>query len=145
MLRIVPVSFRNAAEYVAVWHRSHPIPPRGHKFSLGVVDKEGFLGGVAIVGRPIARELDDAFTLEVTRLVTDGTRNACSKLYGATWRAARALGYQRLVTYTQDGESGASLRAAGWCPVAELPPREKWNRAGAADTGGTARIRWETP
>ncbi|MBB4930651.1 hypothetical protein F4561_001471 [Lipingzhangella halophila] len=144
-LRIVPVSLRDAGEYVAVWHRHHPRPPRGHKFSLGVCNAQGYLVGVAIVGRPVARGLDDARTLEVTRLATDGTANACSKLYGAAWRATRALGYDRLVTYTQHGESGASLRAAGWRPAAALPPRESWNRPGAAGSGATARMRWEAP
>ncbi|TQN32641.1 hypothetical protein FHX37_2618 [Haloactinospora alba] len=145
MLWIVPVSFRDAAAYVAIWHRHHSRSPRGHKFSLGVVNAENYVVGVAIVGRPIARGLDDARTLEVTRLATDGTHNACSKLYGATWRAARALGYERLVTYTHTDESGASLRAAGWRPAAVLPPREGWNRPGAVAAGGIARTRWEVP
>lgn len=144
-LRLIPVSFPDAAAYVTEWHRHHPRPPRGHKFSLGVLDIDGLLVGVAIVGRPNARALDDGRTLEVTRLATDGTRNACSRLYGAAWRAGRALGYDRLVTYTQDGETGASLRAAGWHAAAHLPPRKGWNRNGTADTGGIARTRWEAP
>lgn len=73
--------------------------------------------GVAIVGRPVARTLDDGWTLEVTRVATDGTKNACSALYASAWRAARAMGYQRLITYTLPSEGGASLRAAGWRTV----------------------------
>lgn len=111
-LRIVPVSFADAVAFVAEWHRHHA-PPVGHKFSLGVA-RERVLCGVAIVGRPVVRHLDNGRTLEVNRTATDGTPNANSMLYGASWRAAKALGYDRLVTYTQAGESGASLRAAGW-------------------------------
>jgi hypothetical protein len=69
---------------------------------------------VVIVGRPVARMLDNGWTLEVNRCCTDGTRNACSLLYGAAWRAAKALGYRRLITYTLPEEGGASLRGAGW-------------------------------
>jgi len=61
-------------------------------------------------------------------VATDGTPNACSMLYAACWRAAKALGYRRLVTYTQDGETGASLRAAGWHVIAARPPRPGWDR-----------------
>lgn len=85
------------------------------------------LVGVAIVGRPVARSFDDGRTLEVTRVATDGTPNASSMLYAAAWRAASAMGFRRLVTYTQHGESGASLRAAGWSVIAERPPRPGWN------------------
>lgn len=75
--------------------------------------------GVAVVGRPVARHLQDGWTAEVTRVATDGTRNACSMLYGACWRACRALGWRRLVTYTLDTEPGTSLRAAGWTLVGD--------------------------
>lgn len=124
-MRIVPVSFRQACEFIAAWHRHHGAP-RGHKFSLGVAADETLVG-VAIVGRPVARHFDNGTTLEVTRSATDGTSNANSMLYGACWRAAKALGYDRLITYTQLGESGSSLRAAGWRIVAERPPRPGWN------------------
>jgi hypothetical protein len=67
-----------------------------------------------MVGRPISRYLDDGLTLEVNRCCTDGTKNACSMLYGAAWRAAKALGYKHIVTYTRQSENGASLRASGW-------------------------------
>ena len=98
--------------YVEQHHRHHG-PVVGHKFSIGLSDGEKIVG-VAIVGRPVARHLDDGWTLEVNRLCTDGTRNACSMLYSAAWRAARAMGYKRLVTYILDTENGASLRASGW-------------------------------
>jgi hypothetical protein len=104
---------------------------------------------VAIVGRPVARHLDDGLTLEVTRVATDSTKNACSLLYAAAWRAAKALGYRRLVTYTQAGESGASLRAAGWHLVAHLPPAPSWSRPSRPrtdhGTAGIARYRWHAP
>lgn len=126
-LRIVPVRFEDACGFVATWHRHHQ-PPVGHKFSLGVVTPDDTLVGVAIVGRPVARHLDDGMTLEVNRTATDGTSNANSALYGAAWRAAKALGYRRLITYTQAGETGASLRGAGWRVVAERPPTAGWTR-----------------
>ena len=125
-LRIVPVKFEVACGFVATWHRHHQ-PPIGHKFSVGVVTPDDVLRGVAIVGRPVARSYDDGSTLEVNRSATDGTPNANSALYGAAWRAAKALGYRRLVTYTQDGESGSSLRAAGWRVIAERPARPGWS------------------
>lgn len=124
-LQLVPVTFADACAFVAQWHRHHR-PPVGHKFSVGVA-ADTTLVGVAMVGRPVARHLDNGRTLEVIRTATDGTRHANSMLYGAAWRAASALGYRRLITYTQAGESGASLRAAGWQVVAELAPRAGWD------------------
>jgi len=98
-LTISPVSFREACEFVAAHHR-HNKPPRGHKFSIGLVRDDLLpddprLVGVAMAGRPVARALDDGVTLEANRTCTDGTRNANSMLYGAVWRAAVALGYRR--------------------------------------------------
>jgi hypothetical protein len=87
-LRIVPVSFRDACGFVQMWHRHHG-PPAGCKFCIGAADDGDVLVGVAIVGRPAARCLDDGLTLEVTRTATDGTRNANSLLYAAAWRASR--------------------------------------------------------
>jgi hypothetical protein len=125
-LRIVPVRFRDACGFVAMWHRHHQ-PPVGCKFCIGVADDNDTLRGVAIIGRPVARMYDDGLTLEVNRTATDGTHNANSMLYGAAWRAAKALGYRRLITYTQAGESGSSLRAAGWQVLAERQPRPGWD------------------
>jgi hypothetical protein len=111
-LHIQPIDFAEAKEFVTQHHRHHK-PPVGHKFSVAANDGARVVG-VVIVGRPVARGLDDDYTLEVSRLATDGTRNACSMLYRAAWRAAKALGYRRLVTYTLPEEGGASLRAAGF-------------------------------
>lgn len=124
-LLVVPVSFTEACAFVAAHHRHHQ-PPTGHKFSIGVTSGD-LLVGVAIVGRPVARSYDDGRTLEVSRTATDGTPNANSMLYAAAWRAAKAMGYDRLITYTQAGETGASLRAAGWRVIASRPPRPGWN------------------
>ena len=144
-LTLVPLTWPEARAFVQVWHRHLP-PPPGHKFSLGVVDDTDVLVGVAIVGRPVARALDDRRTLEITRLATDGTGNACSKLLGASVRAATALGYRRVITYTRDDEPGMSLSAAGWRVAATLPPPSGWNRRpGGTDTGGIGRTRWEVP
>ncbi|MFD6434298.1 XF1762 family protein [Streptomyces venezuelae] len=120
------MSFRDACAYVDRVHRHHK-RPQGHKFSLGAMTEDGRLVGVAIVGRPVARAFDDGYTVEVTRLATDGTPNACSALYGAAWRTAKASGHQRAITYTQEGESGASLRAAGWRLAAARPARAGWD------------------
>jgi hypothetical protein len=124
--RVVPVKFEHACSYVRDVHRHHQ-PPRGHKFSLGAVAGE-VLVGVAIVGRPVSRRFDDGRTLEVTRCASEGDQNVCSFLYAACRRATFALGYDRLVTYTQAGESGASLRAAGWRVVASRPAHPGWSR-----------------
>ena len=112
MNTLVPVSLKAANAFVAEHHRHHK-PVTGHKFSLGCV-QNGRLVGVAIVGRPVSRYLDDGMTLEVNRLCATGEKNVCSFLYGAAARAARALGYGRIITYTLDTEPGTSLRAAGW-------------------------------
>ena len=125
-LRLVPVTFVDACRFVEAWHRHNP-PPNTAIFSVGVADDADRLVGVAIVGRPAARHFDNGQTLEIRRTCTDGTHNANSLLYGAAWRAAKALGYTRLITYTQADESGATLRAVGWRIVAERPPRRGWD------------------
>ena len=147
-LRTVPVTFAQAKEFITDWHRRLQ-PPAGHKFSIGVADDRDVLVGVAVIGRPVARLLDDGHTLEVTRVATDGSRNACSKLYAAAWTAAKALGYRRLITYTADDEPGSSLRAAGWRVVAQRPPSPGWSRPsrprGDHGADDTARRRWHAP
>lgn len=115
-LMVRPISLSDAKAFCAIMHR-HQIcgkqrPVQGHKFSLSVWCRER-LCGVAIVGRPVARHLDDGLTLEVRRVATDGTRNSCSMLYAVAARAARAMGYERMLTYILASEPGASLRAAG--------------------------------
>ena len=138
-MRLVPVSLKAANTFVAEHHRHHK-PVVGHKFSIGCA-LDGRLVGVAIVGRPVSRHLDNCLTLEVNRLCTTGEKNACSMLYAAAARAAKAMGYQKIITYTLDTEPGASLRAAGWkciglaggkrwtgkrCPAVDLcPPQMK--------------------
>jgi hypothetical protein len=117
VLSLRPVSFSEAAAFVAQSHRHHR-PPQGSKFCVGVAVDERLVG-VAIVGRPVARHLDHGDTLEVTRCCTDGTPNACSFLYAAAGRVARALGYRRLLTYTLTTEPGTSLKASGWRLVRE--------------------------
>lgn len=145
MLILCPVSLADAQDFVALHHRHHA-PPVGHKFSIGVA-ADGELRGVIIVGRPVARHYDDGTTLEVIRSATDGTGNANSMLYAAAWRAAKSLGYDRLITYTQAGESGASLRAAGWRVLAERRARAGWNTPSRPrldrGTGHIARTLWE--
>jgi hypothetical protein len=120
-LRLIPISFAEASEFVARVHRHHKAPI-GHKFSVAAAIEDCVVG-VAIVGRPVARGLQDGYTLEVLRVATDGSHNACSFLYGAAWRAARALGYSRLITYILQREPGTSLRAAGWRLVGEVTGR----------------------
>jgi hypothetical protein len=110
-LLVVPVTFDVACGFVEMWHR-HEQPPVGHKFSIGVATADGVLRGVAIVGRPVARHFDNGQTLEVTRTATDGTANANSALHAAAYRATKALGWTRLITYTQSGQSRSSLRGA---------------------------------
>lgn len=118
-LYIVPCTLSESQAFVAQHHRHH-LPSIGHKFSLGVSDSAGQVRGVAMIGRPVARRLDDGLTLEVNRLATDGCPNACSALYAAAWRACVALGYRRLITYILDTEPGVSLSAAGWRCVGEV-------------------------
>lgn len=125
-LHLVPLTQRAAFDGVRRWHR-HNAPPRGDLFRVGVATSDGELVAVGIAGRPVARALDDGRTVEVTRVSSDGTRNAASMLYGALTRAAFALGYTRVVTYTQAGETGASLRASSFRVVAERPRRPGWN------------------
>lgn len=125
-LRLVPLSIKAAGRFVAEHHR-HNRPPHGALFAVGA--KRGDqLAGVAIIGRPVARMLDDGATCEVVRLCTDGTRNACSLLYSAAARAADALGYRRIITYTLASESGASLRAVAWQVDAEIKGQATWSR-----------------
>lgn len=111
-LAIVPCSISDAIEFIRQHHWTHWPPVSGY-FACAVAEGERVCG-VAIVGRPIARALQDGFTADVTRTATDGTKNACSALYAACWRASRALGYRRLGTYILASEPGTSLRAAGW-------------------------------
>jgi hypothetical protein len=123
-LKVIPTGLKAANEYVARLHR-HNKPASGHKFSIGAA-KDGQLVGVCICGKPVARYPGDGKTLEVRRVCTDGTRNACSILYGAAARIAREMGYGRIITYTLQSEPGTSLKASGWKLVCEAGGRS-WN------------------
>jgi hypothetical protein len=144
-LKVVPITLDEANAFVQAHHRHHK-PVIGHKFSIAVAEGET-VRGVAIIGRPVARGNDDGWTLEVNRCCTDGARNACSMLYGAAWRAANALGYRRLITYTMPQEGGASLRAAGWVLIGQRGGGN-WNTPARPriDTDATLRgqkLLWE--
>lgn len=150
-LRLRPCSQREARAWVGAVHR-HNLPPRGALTQVAVVDEHDVWHGVGILGRPTGRGLQDGYTAEITRVATDGTRNACSMLYGALARVAAGLGYRRVVTYTLETEFGASLRAAGFVVDAVLPAREdnyeSATRARQADLWGNharpdgGRTRW---
>jgi hypothetical protein len=123
----MPLHLREANEFVGKYHR-HSLPTVGGKFALGVA-QDRKLVGVAITGRPVCRRLDDGKTLEILRVATDGTPNACSFLYARTAKIARLMGYERVITYTLTSEGGASLRAVGAKPTGPLESHEWSNPA----------------
>lgn len=142
-LSVVPMTLREAHAFVAAVHRHHR-PPQGALFAIGASDGANIVG-VVIVGMPVARMLADGWTVEVTRLTTDGSRNACSMLYRAAWRAARAMGYRRLVTYTLPEEGGSSLRAAGFTLIGSAGGGS-WSRDSRPRVDQhplQAKLRWE--
>jgi hypothetical protein len=124
---LFPITFKMAAEFIKAHHRHNSVT-QGHKFSIGLMDG-GELIGVVTVGRPISRHRDDGVTAEVTRCcVLEGCKNANSKLYAAAWRAAKAMGYRQIITYTLESESGPSLRAAGFQKIGVSKGNKKgWN------------------
>ena len=130
MLSIRPITLRAANAFVAEHHR-HNQPTSGHKWSVACYDGER-LCGVAIAGQPVARKLDDGLTVEIRRVCTDGTQNACSILYGACARVARDMGYKRVITYTLISENGASLKASGFL---------NWGEAGGVSWNMPSRPR----
>src|SRR2546423_3826056 len=123
---IVPCTLEEANRFVRQVHRNHGTV-LGSRFCLAIADRTGTVRGIAIVGRPSARLLDDTQTLEITRVATDGFKNACSMLYAAAWKAGKAIGYRRLVTYTLMTEPGSSLKALGWRYVKNRSGKS-WNR-----------------
>lgn len=148
-LRAVPIDLREARTFVANFHR-HNGAPAGGKFAIGASDGDRLIG-VAIVSRPVGRRLDDGQTAEVIRVcvLDDAPKGSCSFLYARCWTAAKAMGYSRIVTYTLQSESGASLRGAGWRVLAELTARDpsQWqNRPGREwqPVVGQAKLRWGT-
>lgn len=139
-LSLQPISYEEACQFIRTWHRHH-LPPTGWKFGVAVNDGVSVVG-VATVGRPVARHLDDGWTLEINRCcvcpdwaerariaAANGERlgNPASMLYGACWRAAKALGYRRLISYVLASESGVSLKASGWREVGKSGGGE-WGR-----------------
>lgn len=111
-MQIIPITFKEASKFVNSYHRHHKATV-GCKFCIGV-KKDDKLVGVAICGRPVSRYLDNGLTLEINRLCTDGTRNACSMLYSACVRVAKEMGYKKIITYILESENGASLRASNF-------------------------------
>lgn len=146
-IRPVPVTFAEANNYVDMLHRHNGRLPSA-RLVVGIADMEGQIRGVAIAGLPKARMLMERGTLEINRVCTDGVRNGCSMLYAAITRAAKALGYTRIITYTLESESGASLRASGWTAV-ETWSGGSWTEGKARPTGDDSRydtgpkVRWE--
>lgn len=145
LLDIVPATLDDATEFCRKYHRHHD-PSVGHKFSIGAaMMPSGTMYGVITVGRPVARHLDNGWTLEATRLTVDTMPNACSMLYAAAWRAARALGWKKLITYTLPSEGGASLRAAGWTCIGEAGGGN-WNKKSRPRVDSEhqqTKLRWE--
>ncbi len=145
-----PIALREARYWVQSWHRHHKAP-QGGKFALSAwrddrpTMPQETLVGVVIVGRPVSRMLDDGLTAEVIRVATDGTRNANSFLYGAAKRAAQAMGYTKIITYTLPEESGVSLRAVGWtnCGLTRGGAWSRESRPRLDNHPTQAKIRWE--
>jgi hypothetical protein len=147
-MTLAPITHKAAAAFVSKHHR-HCAPSKGWKFGISLRGPRGGLLGVVVVARPIARLLDNGFTAEITRMCTPrlgGRKNACSKLYAAARRAAFAMGYTRIITYTLASEEGTSLKAAGFVAAAETRD-STWDRPcrSRVDSGPQGRkIRWES-
>jgi len=127
-MKLKPISFKKACDFVNTIHRHHKAP-QGHKFSISVVNEHDEIIGVVMVGRPLSRYLDNGFTSEVTRMASDGTPNVCSMLYSAAWRASKAMGYTKIITYILETETGISLRASGWIKEADLKAQTQWGQS----------------
>lgn len=117
-LKAVPLELKQANEFVEQLHRHHR-PVHRDKLRIGC-EADGKLVGVVQLARPVARNLDDGKTIEVVRLCTDGTPNVCSFLYSKAARIAKEMGYQKIITYILDEESGISLIACGWHKEADV-------------------------
>ena len=118
------MTIREANNYVKDNHRHHK-PVAGCKFAIGVYE-DNILHGVAICGRTISRVLDDGLTIEINRVCTDGKKNACSILYGACCRIAKAMGYKKAITYILSSEIGTSLKASNFTLEAENVGGKVW-------------------
>lgn len=144
-MKIVPATLREANAYFALKHRHHKRPVRGLRFAIALIDESEGVHGVALVGRTKARAYKIGDVAEICRVCTDGTPQACSRLYGRACAIAKLMGYERIITYTLASESGASLRAAGFAPAAEVAGRE-WGcktRPREKTENPVAKIRWE--
>ena len=124
-MRAMPITQKEANEFVERQHRHHP-PAHADKFRVACVADDGHLCGVAQAARPVARYLDDRMTIEVVRCCTDGTYDVCSFLYARLARIAREMGYHRIITYILESESGTSLKACGWHKEADVKGHS-WN------------------
>lgn len=146
-MKIIPVTITEAKAFVGVFHRHHK-PPVGAIFAVGL-EHDGQLVGVATVGRPVARGLDDYRTAEVTRTCTrpECPKGGVSKLLNACRKVAGGLGYEKLVTYTLQEEGGASVRGAGWTQSELLEARSGWDCTsrprGKGVVDKVAKVRWE--
>ena len=144
MISLCPITISDAKVFCEQHHRDHD-PPVSALWAVAIARGDDVVGA-AIVGRPVARALQDGWTCEVTRVtVLEGVKNGCSMLYGASWRAARALGYRRAITYTGKDEPGTSLRAAGWKVVGEVRAKS-WHtpsRPRVDRNPQQAKLRWE--
>ena len=143
-LEMVPITRKEAKFFVDQHHRHLKSPPNSvFHLAVGCVKRQEVVG-VALVGRPINPVHQDNFTLEVNRCATDGTRNACSKLYASAWRVAREMGYRKVITYNREGESGVSLRAAGYKVVGQVTRANRWHNRPTVDTTPfQPKLRWE--
>lgn len=125
MLKAVPIELKAANAFVEAFHRHHQ-PVVRDKYRIGACLDEKLVG-VVQVGRPVSRMLDDGKTLEVVRLATDGSKDVCSFLYSRAARIAKEMGYEKIITYILETESGDSLKATGWTKEADTGGGE-WSR-----------------
>lgn len=140
-MEIRPITFRDACNFINQHHRHHKATV-GHKFSVGLYDGEKMVG-CAVCGRPVSRYYDDGVTCEINRLCTDGTKNACSMLYGACCRIAKEMGYKKVITYILQSENGASLKASNFVCEGEAGGTH-WtgNRNKGQDLPSEMKTRW---
>jgi hypothetical protein len=143
-MKLKHIELKEANEFIARLHRHH-VPVVGHRYSIAAIQSGDDPVGVCIVGRPVARNTDRFSVVEVTRLCTDGTKNACSFLYSAAARAAKALGYQTIQTFILDTEPGTSLIATGW-ERGHMTKAQEWNRPSRGgrrtDQPNCRKVRW---
>lgn len=142
-MRVVPLTLKQANELIASLHRHHK-PVVGHRFSIGV-EHDGELVGAAVVGRPVARAVEQYRVAEVTRLVTDGSKNACSALYSAAARICKEMGFDKIQTYILESEPGTSLKASGWQFEQETSGGDwnhSWRKGRRTDQPMVKKQRW---